>query len=340
MNINLETLKIKIYKIVIAAFTVSLICLLSYAIYSLGRLDGIVFRFNKNMASKEFKYHFAVILHDTDEPYWKEIESGIKNSAEKMNAYAEISYTTGSDEYRDTLKYIDMAISSKVDGIITHAYDTAEFSDKIGQAYQNGIPVVTIDTDCPKSKRISFIGTNDFELGRMAGKEVNESESCHGSVAIVMNVNDNKRNDNGSLIVSGFKSEFKNEDAKIKVIGTNDQEIIGAKDVLQKIINNNKDVDTIVCTSINDTIGIAQQLVDYNKVGSYTVLGYGGTDDILNYVKKGIVFKTLVPNSEIIGSKSMECMHEIKERGTASPYILTDINIVGSNNADKWGSVK
>ena len=62
-------------------------------------------------------------------------------------------------------------------GILVSAADPELMRDAIDSAAAAGIPVITIDSDSPKSKRLTFIGTNNYQAGQMSGnfsaKELN-----------------------------------------------------------------------------------------------------------------------------------------------------------------------
>lgn len=328
----------KLYKPLIILLSSVLLIALAISIYYSRVLDEAVLKSENNVnLNKVPKYHFEAIVHKSDEPYWNGILNGINQSAEINQTVIEINYTEGEDEYNDTLKYLDMAIISNVDGIITRGYDTPEFSKLIDKAFQRGIPVVTIDSDDPSSKRISFVATNDFELGSIAGKQISQAFKGTANVAIILENPEKKENDNSSILISGFKDAVENNNnINIKCVKTSASGILGAKDVFQDILNNYKEVNSIICTSSNDTIGIAEQLVYYNKVGDFTVIGYDDSDEILKYVQKGVVYSTLIPDPKKIGMESVESLVNEKERGSSTSDIYTDINVVNKDNVNLY----
>jgi ABC-type sugar transport system substrate-binding protein len=56
----------------------------------------------------------------------------------------------------------------------------------INQAVENGTPVVCVDADVPKSKRLAFIGTNWFDLGVRQGEAmVKAAAGRRGKVALL-----------------------------------------------------------------------------------------------------------------------------------------------------------
>lgn len=328
----------KRYYILLIIFSLILVVSLSMSIYISRTLDQLMDDNLSNISKKiEPRYHFSAIIHKTDESYWKGIEKGLIDSSAKANIALELMYTSSDNEYEQTLTYFDMAITSNVEGILIHGYDTPEFSQLVDKAFARGIPVVTIDSDCPKSKIVSFVGTSDFELGGQWAKQVLSSVDDRANVAIIINNSSNQNNDGGKNIVSGFKDSIKyNANISVDTVKSSDLGILGAKNILQDIITNNKEVNTIVCTSASDTIGIAQQIVDYNKVGDFVIIGYDNSDEILKYIQKGVVFSTLIPDPVKIGEKSIENLTKVKETGWTYAYTLTDIDIVNKENIDDY----
>ena len=67
---------------------------------------------------------------------------------------------------------MDMAIASGVDGIILEYTGGHKIDERINEADKAGIPVVTVLKDAPDTSRISFVGVNDYQLGRQYGEQI------------------------------------------------------------------------------------------------------------------------------------------------------------------------
>jgi ribose transport system substrate-binding protein len=71
-------------------------------------------------------------------------------------------------------------------GMMVVAWDPSAVVAPINKAIESGIPVVCVDTDAPDSKRLSFIGTNWFDLGlRQARAMVKALAGRTGKVAML-----------------------------------------------------------------------------------------------------------------------------------------------------------
>jgi ribose transport system substrate-binding protein len=58
---------------------------------------------------------------------------------------------------------------------------------EIDAAIAAGIPVITMDSDSPESKRLYFIGTNNLEAGRLGGRRVASQLNGKGNVVFFTN---------------------------------------------------------------------------------------------------------------------------------------------------------
>ena len=119
-------------------------------------------------------------VHDSDEffvlvsanlqvPYWKIAGAGFSNAAAQMKVRSDF---TGPQTYdpkaeRDAL---DEAVQKKATGILLAVTDPALLKDSIDKAVAAGVPVITIDSDAPSSKRLFFIGTNNYQAGFTGGQ--------------------------------------------------------------------------------------------------------------------------------------------------------------------------
>jgi ribose transport system substrate-binding protein len=89
-----------------------------------------------------------------------------------------------TDEIRQK-EILESFIAQRVDGIAISCLNGDLLTDAIDRAVAAGIPVVTWDSDAPKSRRAAFYGVNDIEGGRALGEGLARLLDGHGKVAII-----------------------------------------------------------------------------------------------------------------------------------------------------------
>lgn len=325
-----------LYQITITLMIIILSIAIAISIILSANIDRVILQTSTNSANlnKIPKYHFSVIIKNTEDPYLKDLEKGLKQAAGTNNVVLEMNYSSDSDE-NDTIKYINMAIDSKVDGIITHAFNTSNFQKAIDKAEENNIPVIILDNDVPNSKRTCYVGINTFQIGTKEGKLVYEGLKSKAKVAFIME----NSQDNSNVKLQGFNAVISSY-PEIKILATEISEpgILGANNVTQDIINNYPNVNTIVCASGKDTIGAAKVIVDFNRVGDISIIGYDSTPEILSYIDKGIIYGTIIPDGLSIGSTSLNALVKAKENGRVNSIINTETTVVTKDNLKEYMS--
>lgn len=81
---------------------------------------------------------------------------------------------------------IETTVARRPAGMLISAWDPSVVIAPIAKAFEVGIPVVTVDVDAPTSKRLTFVGTNWFDLGVRQGEAmVKALGSKKGKVALL-----------------------------------------------------------------------------------------------------------------------------------------------------------
>ena len=135
---------------------------------------------------KEFR--FAVIPKALDIPVFNYAKIGAERAAADLgNVRIEWRAPDTADQLKQK-EILESFITQRVDGIAISALNGDFLTDTINRAIDAGIPVVTWDSDAPKSKRIAFYGVDDFESGRIMGQEAIKLLTGKGKVAIITSV--------------------------------------------------------------------------------------------------------------------------------------------------------
>lgn len=286
------------------------------------------------------QYHFYFIVQNSVDPFWKEVIKGAEVAAKDYNVVIEFCAPRFNDP-NEELKYIDIATLSRVDGIITHAFGTEDFTNAIDRAYYKGIPVITFENDASKSKRYAFAGTNSFEIGKRAAELLIRATNGKGNVAIITNSDSNQDLIENNLKMNGFFSTLKDyKDIKIVKTYTSKMGILSAEEITQKIIESNEKINAIFTVSSADTLGAAQLIVDRNKVGEIILIGYGSSEEITRYIEKEIIYGTVASDPYKMGYDSVKTLYNIKNGNSVPTFIDTEVKVITKDGLEEFKSIE
>ncbi|MDF2892477.1 MAG: periplasmic sugar-binding protein [Clostridia bacterium] len=274
------------------------------------------------------KYHFYFIAQNSVDPFWNEVMQGVEKSAKDNNVVVE-SNVPRFNNPQEELKFMDIAVISKVDGIITHVPGGIDYTGAIDKAYDDGIPVITIETDDSESKRYAFAGTNSFELGKEAARLLIEATNAKANVAVILNGDLEEDAIEHNLKMNGFISTLKEySDMKIVRTYTSKMGILSAEEITQTIIDSEEGINAIFTFSSADTLGSAQLIVDRSRVGKIVLVGYGSSEEILRYIDKEIIYGTVASDPYKMGYESVKALVDVKDGKSIPSFIDTQVKVI------------
>lgn len=293
----------------------------------------------EDLLNKEnvLKYHFVVICESMDEPFWQSLRKGAKKAGEDFNVAVEFNGPRTAN-VEEEIKYLEIAIASKVDGIITHVSDEEKITPYIDKAVNMGIPVITLNNDAQSSMRQSYVGVNSYNLGLEWGKLIAMAASDRNMVVgIISPEYKNFENAYHEMTLLGINESIKNyPNIQLKTVSVQDAEIFSSEEAIRKILINDENVNMILCMNAADTLRAAKAVVDLNKVGDVNIIGYHDNPEILKYIKSGVIYGTIAGDAMGMGYKSIEAIVELKENKRASEYITSKLNIITNDNVQKY----
>ena len=126
---------------------------------------------------------YVLVATNIQLPYWKSASAGLAKGALQMKVRTQFS---GPDTFdpKAEQEAFRKAVASKPSGILISAADPELLKADIDQAIGQGIPVITIDSDAPSSRRLFFIGTDNYKAGEMGGGLLAKELKDKGNVVI------------------------------------------------------------------------------------------------------------------------------------------------------------
>jgi ribose transport system substrate-binding protein len=270
-------------------------------------------------------YHFVLVPEEMDNDYWRLVEKGAKAAAKETGVHLEYvgPRQANIDEH---IHILEKAAASKVDGIMTQGLTEKEFTPVINRIIEKNIPVVTIDTDAPTSKRTAYIGTDNYYAGFIAGKALAEDMNGKANVAIITG---SLTASHQKLRVQGFKDAVKNEKG-IRIIAIEESNItrIQAAEKAYSILNKHPEVNAFYGTSALDAIGIAKVIEQFHREKETYVIGFDTLPETIHYLQKGTIHATVVQEPYEMGYRAVKMMVDIIKGNDVPSVTNTETKVI------------
>ena len=149
---------------------------------------------------------------------------------------------------------MEIAIASKVDGIILEPNGEEAVTKLINKADQKGIPVITVLKDEPLSGRKSFVGINRYNQGQAYGEQILEVVKENKNHVIVL-LNSDSKDTGKNILYAGIRDAVGDHNVFLEAAKINRQSAFGSEEDIRKIIMDTVNPpDVFVCLTAVDTL--------------------------------------------------------------------------------------
>ena len=318
-------------------------------------VGALFFRFNRTYLGNQAESHvydkyYAMITDNYKSDFWKAVYKGAFEKAQEENIYVEFFGEQFSREY-PVEELMEIAIASKVDGIIVYANETPEMARVINKAVDQGIPVVTLYGDCTKSDRLSFVGVGSYSVGKMYGsqiidiikekrrEELIESETIEdrSQIRITVLVDTDSTDTGQNIIISGIQDAINQDNVTdsefaVSIVAVDNTNSFSVEESIRDIFLGDDVPDVFVCLNELSTVCTYQAVVDFNLVGEVSILGYYDSETIVNAIERGGIYAAISIDAAQLGQYSVSALFDYYEFGNTSEYYLADVALINQDN--------
>ena len=267
----------------------------------------------------EDKERYVFVASNIHLPYWEEAQAGLRDAAKQMGVKAEL---VGPEKFdpQEQVKAFQEVVNSKPAGIMISVTKPDLLQDAIDSAVAQGIPVITVDSDAPTSKRLMFVGTDNFRAGMESGKRMGEILKGQGQVVVItipgqLNLDDRARGMNEALKkYSGIKLAQTIDDK-------GDPRV--ANDSISDLLRAKAKIDGIICLEASGGSGAAEAL--HRVDAKIPIVGFDKDPETLDWIDRDRITATVTQKPYVMAYYAIKfaddlhhnAVHEFKDWRTA-----------------------
>jgi len=279
-------------------------------------------------------------------PYWQTAANGLLTAAAQLRVKAEM---VGPDTYdpkgeRDAFERI---LAGKPTGILVSAADPVVVTPAIDAAIARGVPVITIDSDAPGSKRLMFIGTDNREAGRTAGRIAVKALGGKGSVLFFTMPEQTNLKER----LNGYLDAFSNSsDIHVaEIVDIKGDARVAFDRTMDLVERGSHAVDAFLCLEASACAEVAEVL-SRKYVKNKVVIAMDTDPRTLEWIQKGVIAATLAQKPYTMafyGLKNLDDLHHHKPaslqgkfpKDSRSPipvYVNTGATLIDKSNVEAF----
>jgi ribose transport system substrate-binding protein len=236
--------------------------------------------------------------------FWTIARSGCNDAAKELGD-VEVDFripSTGSAAEQQQI--LNDLVARGIDGIAVSPIDPNNqtgFLNKIASQ----VLLMTTDSDAPNSKRICYLGTDNYAAGEQAGELIKQVIPQGGKIMLLVGFKDAE---NAKDRIAGIQHALEGSNVQIIDIRTDDADAVRAQKNAEDTLVKYPDIACLVGLYNYNGPAILNAVRAANKAGQVKIVCFDENDETLAGVAAGDIFGTVVQQPYEFGKQTITRM--------------------------------
>ena len=288
---------------------------------------------NRGKQSDDGKPTVALVLKTLNNPYFIDMEKGAQEAADRLGINLIVQAADRELDVERQMQICENLIQRKVDVLCVTPSGTREIIPAIIKANASDIPVIIVDTQADLEalaqaggKTASFIGSDNYEGGRLAGLFLTEKLGGKGKVAILEGIPGHETADSRR---KGFLDSIALSPG-IEVVTSQpaNWERDQGFNVFQNMLQAHAGINGLFAASDLMALGAMEAIAAAGKTGKITIVGFDALDEAKQAIKNGTMAGTIAQHPDDMGKAAVENAYKLLQGESIPNHIAVTIELI------------
>lgn len=281
----------------------------------------------------------AMIPKGTTHEFWKSVHAGGVKAAREAGVELIWKGPLKEDDRESQISTVESFINRKVNGIVLAPLDDTALRAPVMSATSSGIPVVIIDSALKSEDYVSFVATDNYKGGAMAGEHLAKLLEGKGKVIML-------RYAEGSASTMDRERGFMDAIAKhggIEVVSSNqyggattESAYRASENLLAPLSSNGAlTIDGIFCPNESTTFGMLRALQEGGYAGKVRFVGFDASSKLVEALGNGQIDGLVLQNPFNMGYLGVKTMMAKLKGETVEKRIDTGAQLITKANMNE-----
>ncbi len=225
----------------------------------------------------------AVFTKNQTNPFFNNVRVGAENAAKQLNAKIIQYVPTKPDSIPEQMSQVEDVIVKKPDAIVFTPVDYKALIPSVEKMNAAGIPVVNVTDHMAGGKLVSFVGIDDYKVGRATAEALMKALGGKGNVVVIEGVKGSLSNQDRTRGLTDVAKSYPN--VKILASQSGNFQRLNALQVMENLMQSFPQIDGVMAANDAMAIGAIEALDAANRKA--IVVGINGTKEAVDAVKAG-----------------------------------------------------
>jgi len=249
----------------------------------------------------------AVIPKGTSQVFWVSVQRGVLAAGKQYGVEIIWNGPSLETDHDRQIQIIDSMIARRVDGIAVAPAERKALAGPIERATAAGIPLTVFDSAVDSTSYMTYVATNNVEVGKMAARELGRLLNGKGEIAMLMNAP-------GSASTmereQGFEQELRGKFPDVRIVarqyGMSDRS--RAMGAAENILTAQPALNGIFASSEASGVGCALALKARALAGRVKLVAVDASDTMVEDLRTGVISALVAQDPYRMGFATVETL--------------------------------
>jgi ribose transport system substrate-binding protein len=265
----------------------------------------------------------AFVMKTLNHPFFLDMKRGAEEAASRLDVELVVQAAERELDVEKQTQIIENLIQTGIQALCVTPSGSKEIASVLGKATAANIPIVVADTRLDTAaataanvKFGTFVGSDNYEGGRIAGQFMVQSTGGQANVAILEGI---PGHETGDSRLRGFRDAVASSPG-IKIVAS--QPANWERDqgftVFQNMLQAHPEIDALFAASDLMALGAVEAIAAANRTGKVRVIGFDALDDARKAIDAGRMVGSVAQSPRDMGRISVESAYKLL-RGESVP---------------------
>jgi ribose transport system substrate-binding protein len=230
---------------------------------------------------------------------------------------------------------LELAIARKPAGLVVVGFEES-LTPVVNKAVEAGIPVVTVDADLPRSKRVAFVGTGNYNAGFQGGLKLAELVGHTGKVALLTKLGQS----NLEQRIEGYRAALARfPQISLVQVANTESDPAKATQVASLLLQRHEDLAGIACVEAAGGAGAATAVREAGRVGKVKIVAMDRDNAVLKYIEQDVIQATVAQQTALMPIYAVAVLYQLNHLDVPIATDHAAARISGAPNAIDTGVI-
>jgi ribose transport system substrate-binding protein len=247
---------------------------------------------NRPAPAADDKPTVALVLKTLNHPFFVDMRRGAQEAADRLGVTLQVQAAEREIDVEKQMQIVENLIQTGIEALCITPSGSREIVSALVKAKNAGVPIVVVDTRVDAKAAAdagvepkTFVGSDNYDGGRMAGEYAVKITGGKARVAILEGI---PGHETGDSRLRGFREAVVNHPG-ISIVASQpaNWERDQGFNVFQNMMQAHADIDTVFAASDLMALGAIEAIAAAGRTGKIRVIGFDALEDAKKAIAAG-----------------------------------------------------